>query len=81
MQIDIDPRAVGRVFPAAAAVVGAAAPVLTALLTALGEHTAEEGWRAHGAAAATRARSELRTAIGPYALICDTLRDRLPRSP
>ncbi|WP_406403198.1 thiamine pyrophosphate-binding protein [Streptomyces uncialis] len=78
VQIDIDPRAVGRVFPAAAAVVGAAAPVLTALLTALGEHTAEEGWRARGAAAATRARSELRTAIGPYALICDTLRDRLP---
>ncbi|MFD9719029.1 thiamine pyrophosphate-binding protein [Streptomyces sp. NPDC059076] len=79
VQIDIDPRAIGRVFPTAAGVVGAAAPVLTALLELLGEHTCEDGWRERGAAAAARARAALRTAIGPHALICDTLRDRFPR--
>ncbi|MCM2390628.1 thiamine pyrophosphate-binding protein [Streptomyces albipurpureus] len=79
VQIDIDATAIGRVFPAEAGVVGAAEPVLTALLGLLEDGSVEPGWREFGIAAAARARAELRTAIGPYSLICDALRSRFPR--
>lgn len=79
VQIDIDARAIGRVFPADAGVVGAAVPVLTALLDRPEGFSVEPGWRGYGIAAAAGARAQLRTAIGPYAPICDTLRSRFPR--
>lgn len=80
VQIDIDGRAIGRVFPADAGVVGAAEPVLTGLLTLVDGSGVEPGWRERGMTFAARVRAGLRAAIGPYALICDALRSRLDRA-
>ncbi|MEU8796375.1 thiamine pyrophosphate-binding protein [Spirillospora sp. NPDC048819] len=82
VQIDVDGRAIGRVFPATAGVAGDAAEVLAALLDSLdrtGEAAADSGWRDAGIDARRRARAGLRAAIGPYAVICDAIRARLDR--
>ncbi|MEV6120581.1 thiamine pyrophosphate-binding protein [Streptomyces sp. NPDC052077] len=80
VQIDISAPAIGRVVPADAGIVAAAHPALTALLELLPDSGAEPGWRQRGADLAARARTDLRAAIGPYALVCDALRSRLDRS-
>jgi acetolactate synthase-1/2/3 large subunit len=82
LQIDIDPAAIGRVYPATAGLCGDAAPTLAALLDALRGTAAEDGWRARAVAVREAVRARLRADIGPYAAICDAMRDQLdPRSP
>ncbi|MBC3192933.1 thiamine pyrophosphate-binding protein [Pseudonocardia sp. C8] len=78
VQIDVDPRAIGRSYPATAGVVGDAAEVLTGLLDRTGDHTAEPGWadRARETRAAVRAAH--RAAVAPYDVVCDAVRERLP---
>jgi acetolactate synthase I/II/III large subunit len=78
VQIDVDPRAVGRSYPATVGLVGDAAPTLAGLLARLGEPATEDGWAARGTAVRAAVREHLRAAIGPYAAICDALRARLP---
>ncbi|GAA1205324.1 thiamine pyrophosphate-binding protein [Prauserella alba] len=79
LQIDIDPRAIGRSYPATAGVVGDAAAVLPRLLETVGESGTAPGWRERVPATRRRVRAELIEAIGPYAPMCESLRHRLPR--
>lgn len=78
LQIDLDPRAIGRSYPATAGVVGDAAAVLDGLLARLDGHASEPGWpdRARETRAAVRAAH--RAAVAPYDVVCDAVRDRLP---
>ncbi|MDQ0797998.1 thiamine pyrophosphate-binding protein [Streptomyces sp. B1I3] len=77
IQIDIDAAALSRVYPAAHALHGEAAGVLTGLLPHAG--TAEPGWAGRVAAVRAEVREALHTGIGPQAAICDAIRAALPR--
>ena len=93
IQIDVDPAAVGRVYPAAIGIVGDAAAVLNALVDLLSERHCRRHGKRHGdsasggdpdwseAVAATReqCRAQLRRDIGPYAAICDIMAKRAGR--
>ena len=91
IQIDIDPAAVGRVYPAEVGLVGDAAGVLDALLEQLddrmaaaeaGKPSAQSPWSAAITAARDRCRHQLRADIGPYAAICDIMASVLgPHAP
>ena len=91
IQIDIDPAAVGRVYPTEVGLVGDAAEVLDALLERLDDRTAaaeagkpsaQSSWSAAIAGARDRCRDQLRADIGPYAAICDIMASVLgPRAP
>ncbi|GAA4601097.1 thiamine pyrophosphate-binding protein [Actinoallomurus liliacearum] len=78
LQIDIDPAAIGRVYPATAGLCGDAAPTLTALLAALGEPAVADEWRERAVATRAAVRAKLRSDIGEYALVCDAMRRHLP---
>ncbi|MFC7339820.1 thiamine pyrophosphate-binding protein [Saccharopolyspora griseoalba] len=78
VQIDVDPAAIGRAYPATVGVVGEGHDVLRRLNTELGGTGVDAGWRARVTGIRSRVREHLRGAIGPYALICDALRDTLP---
>ena len=85
IQIDIDPVAVGRVYPADVEIVGDA----DAVLDALGQRLADSrprtapSWTAAITTARNQCRAQLRRDIGPYAGICDAMAsalcDRAPR--
>ncbi|WP_017612361.1 thiamine pyrophosphate-dependent enzyme [Nocardiopsis salina] len=80
VQIDADPAALGRVYPASVGVEGEAAPVLTALAELLPDRTAtDDGWLAEVAAARRTSRQGMRENIGWQAEICDAVRSALPR--
>ncbi|MFB4319493.1 thiamine pyrophosphate-binding protein [Actinomadura sp. 21ATH] len=83
VQIDVDPAALGRAYPITHGLRGEASRVLDDLLAALpAGAAAEEGWRARAVAARRETRERLRADIGPYAGICDALREHLdPASP
>lgn len=78
VQIDVDPAAVGRTYPADVGVVGDAAEVLDAIVAELADRPVDPRWLARGAAVRAAARSALRRAIGAQAVICDVLRRVLP---
>lgn len=79
VQIDVDPAALGRSYPLTAGIVGDAAAALRGLLDRLGPGTrAEDGWAERGTATRDAVRETHRAAVGPYATICDAIRDRLP---
>lgn len=79
IQVDVDPAAIGRVYPASTGLVGDAASVLAALVRALPEATSvETDWSDRATAAREAVRAKLRSDIGQYAQICDALRERLP---
>ncbi|MBN9759501.1 Acetolactate synthase large subunit [Pseudonocardia sp. Ae406_Ps2] len=78
VQIDVDPRAIGRSYPATAGVVGDAAQVLEGLLERLGAHTAEPGWSDRARATRDAVRAAHRAAVAPYDVLCDAVRERLP---
>ncbi|GAA0952835.1 thiamine pyrophosphate-binding protein [Actinocorallia libanotica] len=81
VQIDIDPAAIGRVYPAATGLAGDAAEVLRALLARLPERTGtDDGWLTEVAAARRGARQGLRESIGWQAEICDAVRSAFPRT-
>jgi acetolactate synthase-1/2/3 large subunit len=77
IQIDADPAALGRVYPATVGIAGDAATVLGRLLSTMDVKNPASRERA----VATRhaVRGNLGTAIGPYREICAALRDGLPR--
>ncbi|MFE9363156.1 thiamine pyrophosphate-binding protein [Streptomyces sp. NPDC006978] len=77
LQIDIEPAALGRVYPATHAMHGDAAATLTALLP--NARTAEPGWTERVTSVRTEVRANLHDAIGPQAAICDAIRAALPR--
>ncbi len=79
IQLDVDPAALGRSYPADIGLRGDAATVLDALLSALDEPATEPGWRERVTEIRSAVRERLRAAIGPYAQICDALREQLPR--
>jgi len=82
IQIDVDPRASGRVYRATIGLVGDAGDLLVALLDRCGERASpseDSEWRRRVRAARTEARDDLRAAIGPQAQLCDTMRELLPR--
>jgi acetolactate synthase-1/2/3 large subunit len=80
LQVDLDPAAIGRVYPAKAGVVADLADVLPALTAALADGgSTDAGWRDR----VTRARDEVRTRqranLGDHAVLADALRAVLPR--
>ncbi|MFD4902631.1 thiamine pyrophosphate-binding protein [Streptomyces sp. NPDC058411] len=77
LQIDIEPAALGRVYPATHPLHGDAAATLTALLPHA--RTAEPGWTERVTSVRTEVRANLHDAIGPQAAICDAIRAALPR--
>ncbi len=85
IQIDIDPAAIGRVYPAEVGIVGDACTVVASLVDRLpGRRGAcHPTWHESISAARQQCRAELRSDIGPYASICDimanVLGDRSPR--
>lgn len=82
VQIDVDPHAIGRTYPATVGLVGEAAETVSALLERLRSRTpaVERGWSARGAAVREDVRKAMRAAIGPYAQISDSIRMHLPEN-
>ncbi|WP_420440536.1 thiamine pyrophosphate-binding protein [Candidatus Poriferisodalis sp.] len=85
IQIDIDPAAIGRSYPAEVGIVGDARKVVDALVGRLADHLCapQPDWNDRITAARDQCRAQLRRDIGPYAAICDimagVLSDRSPR--
>ncbi len=74
VQIDIDPAAIGRVYPASSGVVGDAAACVAAIVERLGQRDIARGWGDRVAEVRAAVRSQLRADIGPYAQLCDSMR-------
>ena len=84
IQIDIEPAAIGRAYPADVGIVGDARTVVDALIGRLADHpcASQPDWSDRIAAARKQCRAQLRRDIGPYAAICDIMADVLSdRSP
>ena len=79
VQIDVDPAAVGRVYPAEVGLVGDAATVLGRLLDRLTGTGTDAEWPDRVRAVRTAVRDDLYDYIGGYAEICRGLRTVLPR--
>lgn len=80
IQLDVDPLAIGRAYPASLGVIGDAKLALRALLDALPPAArAEGGYQQEIAAARQAARAALRATLGPYERLVDDLRVLLPR--
>lgn len=73
IQIDVDPDAIGRAYPADVGIVGDAATVLDALLPQVGTEP-DPGWGAKVTATRQAVRAQLQADIGPYAALADGLR-------
>ncbi|MFK0098359.1 thiamine pyrophosphate-binding protein [Streptomyces sp. NPDC091040] len=78
LQIDLDPAAPGRVYPATVALHGDASAVLAALLGRVTSGSTEKSWPGRVREASTAARAAQRHAIGPQAAINDAIRDACP---
>lgn len=79
IQIDLDPKALGRNFPVAVALQADAVAAVPALLEGLEAPRTDADWGQRVAEAARAARKAHRKDIGAYAAICDSMRHRLPR--
>ncbi|GAA3108092.1 thiamine pyrophosphate-binding protein [Streptosporangium carneum] len=80
VQIDLDPEALGRVYPATVGLHGDAAETLAELLAALPVVAdVEEGWRARAVRTREAVRERLGSDIGKYRVICDAMRACLDR--
>lgn len=81
VQVDLDPAAVGRVYPVKAGAVADVADVLPALTAAVRETGgAASTWRDRVAAARSAVRRTQRANLGDHAVLADALRTVLPRS-
>ncbi|WP_405402761.1 thiamine pyrophosphate-binding protein [Streptomyces sp. NBC_01104] len=78
IQLDLDPAAPGRVYPATCALHGDAATVLAALLGRVTSGGTETSWPDRVRRARTDARTAQRHAIGPQAAVNDAIRDACP---
>jgi acetolactate synthase-1/2/3 large subunit len=79
VQVDVDPDAIGRVYPVKVGVVGDAAAVLELLLEDLVGGSVDGDWPTRAADTAAEVRRRQRAAIGPQAAVCDAIRAALPR--
>lgn len=79
IQIDVDPDAVGRVYPATVGIVGDGAQVLSALDTRVESVATERDWTARVTQVRNLVRENLTRYIGAYADICAGIREVLPR--
>ncbi len=80
VQVDLDPAALGRVFPVVAGVAsdaGAALPALTAAVSERG--SADPDWRDRVTDARAAVRATQREGLGDHAVLADALRAALPR--
>ncbi|MFD0020964.1 thiamine pyrophosphate-binding protein [Streptomyces sp. NPDC058382] len=75
IQLDLDPAAPGRVYPATTALHGDAAAVLAALVGRVTSGGTEPSWPERVRRARTDARTAQRHAIGPQAAVNDAVRD------
>jgi acetolactate synthase-1/2/3 large subunit len=73
IQIDVDPDAIGRAYPADVGILGDAATVLDALLP-LVEAESDTGWGEKVATTRHAVREQLQADIGPYAALADAVR-------
>lgn len=82
VQIDVDPAALGRVYPCDVGLVGETATVVAALLDATTKRVlrAEDGWLKRVEEARRAVRRQLRQSIGPHGGICDAMRRVLPEN-
>jgi acetolactate synthase-1/2/3 large subunit len=81
VQVDLDPAAIGRVYPVKAGVVADVADVLPALTEAVrAAGGAAPGWRDRVAAARAGVRRTQRANLGEHAVLADALRSVLPRT-
>jgi acetolactate synthase-1/2/3 large subunit len=80
IQIDVDPQAIGRAYPASIGVAGDAARVLEVLAekTTAGTDSVDPEWRKRATETRVAVRNRLRADIGSYAAVCDALREQLP---
>ncbi|HEY6493720.1 MAG TPA: thiamine pyrophosphate-dependent enzyme, partial [Trebonia sp.] len=81
VQVDVDPLAIGRNYPATVGLAGDATATVAALLDLLRgrELGVAPGWTARGSAVRQDVRKHQRAAIGPYAQINDSIRMNLPQ--
>lgn len=80
LQVDVDPAALGRVYPAKVGVTADAGAALQALLSRLDGSATEAGWRTRVHSARAAARRDHRASLGAtHAALCDAVRAALPR--
>jgi acetolactate synthase-1/2/3 large subunit len=80
VQVDLDPAAVGRVYPVKAGAVADVADVLPALVAGVRDSRAvDPSWRARVTRARDEVRATQRTNLGAHAELSDALRTVLPR--
>ncbi|MBU2693519.1 thiamine pyrophosphate-binding protein [Pimelobacter sp. 30-1] len=81
VQVDLDPAAIGRVFPATLGVVGDAATFLDAVLDGLVAAAAQprSAWAERVRVTRATVRETQRAGLGEHALFADALRKVLPR--
>ena len=80
VQVDLDPAALGRVFPIAAGVAADARDVLPAITAAVrGRGRVAGEWRARVTRAREDVRATQREGLGDHAVLADALRSALPR--
>ncbi len=77
IQIDVDPAAIGRAYPCSIGLTGDASTVVSALMAELAP-TDRQAWCETVARAAIEVRRRLTEDIGPYAELCQAMRDALP---
>lgn len=75
IQVDIAPEALGRSYPIDLGIRGDAQQVIGHLVDGLGDVDVDAEWLAMTAGARRQVREALRAEIGPYALLCDALRE------
>jgi len=79
VQIDIDPDALGRVYPVKVGVVGEAEVVVEALVSAVSSGGVDGDWSSRVVATRHAVRTQQRNHIGPQVALCDAIRAALPR--
>lgn len=79
IQIDVDPAAIGRIYPAKVGIVGDAASTLAAINDGLTSTSVDPGWSDRVTATRVAVRAALTAYIGGYAEICEGMRSVLPR--
>ncbi|WP_254186105.1 thiamine pyrophosphate-binding protein [Paenarthrobacter aromaticivorans] len=79
IQLDIDPAALGRVYPADVGLGGDSRVLLEEILGQLTTSSVEPGWTERVRATRRSVRDALTDYIGGYAEICESLRRRLDR--
>lgn len=78
--LDVDPAAIGRVYPVDAGLLGDAAIVVPRLVEKLRSSTSASGheWAARVTATRTAVRQKMESELGAYAEICRTIQETLP---